>query len=234
MATFQILTNLPQATQDEIARIQGIASAQRTTPEANFLTARNDYLYNQILLRNSDSEIVLAQGHTLPTGLSGFAVGAYWTKSNATTGENANYQNIGTTSSASWKLVDGQVTAISLTSAQIKALNTTPITIVSAQGTDTTIIVDEIILKNTFVTTAYTGSNALEVRYTNGSGEKVTADFPNTFLNLVATGYSWVKSLATPVISVENSPIVLYVPTANPATGDGTITGLVKYHTVTL
>jgi len=234
MATFQVLTNLPASDQAEIARISAIASAQRTTPEANYLTSRADYLYNQILLRNEDDEVMLAQGRTLPTGLSGFAVGAYWTKSNATAGENATYQNIGTTTSASWKLVEGQVTAIALTSAQIKALFTTPISLIPAQGAGTLVIVDEIILKNTFVTTAYAGANALEFRYTNASGAKVSADIASTFINLVATGYAYVRGLVSQLTPVANSAIVVTVPTADPITGDGTISGFIKFHTVTL
>ena len=234
MATFQVKTDLPQATQAEINRISAIASAQRTTPEADFLTARSDYLYNQILLKDGDLNISIAQGRTLPTGLSGFAVGAYFIKSNATTGENSNYQNVGTTSSASWKLVDGQITAITLTSAQIKALSTTPITLVSAQGAGTLIIVDEIVLKNTYGTATYTGGNALEFRYTDASGAKVSADIASTFINLVATGYAYVRGLVTALTPVANAPIVVRVPTADPAVGDGVITGFIKYHVVTL
>lgn len=234
MATFQVKANLPQSSIDEINRISAIASAQRTSVEADFLTALSDYLYNQVILRDEDDNIQIAQGRTLPTGLSGFAVGAYFIKSNATTGENANYQNIGTTSSASWSLVGGQVTAITLTSAQIKALFTTPVTLVPAQGAGTLIIVDEIVLKNTYGTATYTGANALEFRYTDASGAKVSADIANTFINLVATGYAYVRGLVTALTPVANSPIVVRVPTADPAVGDGVITGFIKYHVVTL
>lgn len=234
MATFQVKTDLPKSSQAEIDRISAIASAQRTTPEANFLTALSDYLYNQKLLLDGDLNISMAQGRTLPTGASGFAVGAYFIKSNATTGENSNYQNIGTTTSAVWSLVGGQVTAITLTSAQIKALFTTPITLVPAQGAGITVIVDEIMLKNTYGTATYAGANALEFRYTGASGAKVSADIANTFINLVATGYAYVRGLVTQLTPVANAPIVVAIPTANPAVGDGVITGFIRYHTVTL
>lgn len=98
MATFQVLTDLPQADQAEIARIQAIASAQRNSVETAFLANRSDYLYNQVILRDGDSNITIAQGRTLPSGLSGFAVGA--TFINSSTG--AIFKNIGTTSSCSF------------------------------------------------------------------------------------------------------------------------------------
>lgn len=234
MATFQVKTDLPQSTQAEIDRISAIASAQRTTPEADFLTARSDYLYNQKLLLNSDSEIVIAQGRTLPTGLSGFAVGAFFIKSNTTAGENSTYQNVGSTTSAVWVQVAGNIAVVSLTSAQIKALSTTPVSLIPAQGSGKTIIVDDIFLKNTYGTATYTGGNALEFRYTDASGAKVSADIASTFINLVATGYASVKGVVTALTPVANAPVVVRVPTADPAVGDGTIAGYIRYHVESL
>lgn len=234
MATFQVLTDLPQTTQAEIARISAIASAQRSTPEANFLTARSDYLYNQILLKDGDLNIMIAQGRTLPTGLSGFSLGAFFIKSNTTTGENTTYKNLGSTTSATWVQVEGNIAVVSLSSAVIKALFTTPIELIPAQGAGKTIIVDDIFLKNTYGTATYTGANALEFRYTGASGAKVSADIANTFINLVASGYASVKGVVTALTPVANAPVVVAIPTANPAVGDGVITGFVRYHVVAL
>lgn len=234
MATFQVKTDLPQSTQAEIDRILAISSAQRSIPEANFLTARSDYLYNQILLKDGDLNIMIAQGRTLPTGLSGFSLGAFFIKSNTTSGENTTYQNLGSTTSASWVQVAGNIAVVSLTSAQIKALFTTPISLIPAQGAGKTIIVDDILLKNTYGTATYAGANALEFRYTDASGAKVSADIANTFINLVATGYASVKGVVTALTPVANAPIVVRVPTADPTTGDGTITGFIRYHVESL
>lgn len=234
MGIFKLKADLPQATQAEIDRIQAISSAQRTTPEANFLTNLTPYLYNEVILRNDADEIVIAKGRTIPDGDSGFAVGAFFTDEDAGSDTTVLYQNVGSSSSASWKAVGGQVDAISLSSAQIKALSTTPVSLVTAKGAGTVVIVDEIVLKNTYGTATYTGGNALEFRYTNASGAKVSADIASTFINLVATGYASVKGVVTALTPVANAPIVVRVPTADPAVGDGVITGFIRYHVVTL
>ena len=49
MAVFKQKTNLPQATQDEIDRIEAIDSGKRTTAEANFLTSLEPYRTNKVL-----------------------------------------------------------------------------------------------------------------------------------------------------------------------------------------
>lgn len=56
----------------------------------------------------------------------------------------------------------------------------------------------------------------------------------STFINLVATGYACVKAIITAFTPVANAPIVVRVPTADPAVGDGVITGFIRYHVVTL
>lgn len=236
MAIFKLKSQLPASTQAEITRVQAISSAQRTTVESDFLTALDPYLYNEVLLDNSAGEIMLAKGRTLPTGDSGFSVGAMFILENADANLNAIYQNVGTSSASVWVTVGAQILAISLTSAQIKALHTTPISIVSAQGAGKVIVIDEIVLKNTFNANAFAGANAIEARYTDGSGAKVTADFPSTgFINIASgSAYSINKSLATAVVGVANAPVVLAVPTADPTAGDGAITGFVRFHVVTL
>lgn len=234
MANFQVKSDLPIKTQQEIDRVLAIASAQRTTVEADFLTAIGDVIYNQKLLLNSDSQIVIAKGRTVPTGVAGFQTGAFFIKEDQTASMNPTYRNVGDATTSVWQQIEGSIALVSLTSAQIKALNTTPITLVSAQGAGKTVMVDEIFLKNTFNANAFAGSNALEFRYTDASGAKVTADIANTFINLSATGYASVKGVVTALTPVANAPIVVRVPTADPTAGDGAITGFVRYHVVTL
>lgn len=123
---------------------------------------------------------------------------------------------------------------LTLTSAQILALNTTPIALIPAPGAGYAISVLEAVAVLTFKTTAYTGTNDLNLNYTNGSGVAVTAAFPHaTFMNGGATNYYKVDSVANNVITA-NAAVVANVPTANPAAGDSTITIDVAFRVVAL
>lgn len=98
--TFAIKTDLPQKTQDEIDRIQAIASAQRTTTEAALLTSLAPYLTNEIIDRDADNLIIRAAGNTVPTGETGFKKGAIFIDKDAVAG--GLYQNTGDETSATW------------------------------------------------------------------------------------------------------------------------------------
>jgi hypothetical protein len=121
---------------------------------------------------------------------------------------------------------------VTLSSAQILALHTTPIALVAAPGSGKYISVDEIVATMNFGAAQYTGSNAVEFRYTNGSGAKVTGDAASAWLDLGST--SAVKVIAAAVTPVANAAIVAAVPTADPGAGDGTVTLDVSYRIVTL
>ena len=124
-----------------------------------------------------------------------------------------------------------QTEVVTFSSAQLLALHTTPITLVAAPGTGKTIIVDEVIWKTTYATSAYTGSNAIEIRYTDGSGSKVSADVPAAVLNISSGTQSYISRGAS-VAYTTNAAVVAVVPAADPAAGAGTATATVKYRIV--
>lgn len=104
MATFPIKTDLTIAEQEKMDALLAITSAQRTTSQAAWLAARLPYQTNAVIKVGVDGNILAASGLTLPTGLEGFAKGATFTKTDAT--GNGLYLNTGTSTTASWDLVD--------------------------------------------------------------------------------------------------------------------------------
>ncbi len=133
------------------------------------------------------------------------------------------------------------VRQVTLTSAQILTLHTTPVTLIPALGNtssatapNTIIIVEGITAKIYAGANAYTGANNLEFRYTNASGIKVTADIANTFINSASNAYAHVAGIITTFTPVSYSPIIVCVPTADPGAGNGNIVVSVKYRVISL
>ena len=114
MSTFELLSQLSKRDQKKILKILAIDSASRTSAEASFLAARLPYQDNEIVrygaktdLADESGLILEAEGNSLPTGYSGFKVGAFFRDLDKT-GNNL-YLNTGTITSAVWSLVGFQV-----------------------------------------------------------------------------------------------------------------------------
>lgn len=120
---------------------------------------------------------------------------------------------------------------ITITSAQVLALNTTPKELLAAPGAGFCYAIDSIYATIDFNSAAYSAStDALEIRYTNGAGAK-PAELSNTFLEAAADA----RELAQPasaIIPVENAAIVAVVPNADPTTGDSDIKVRVFYRVI--
>lgn len=105
---FKLKSQLPLATQKELERVLAIASGLRNSVEAAFLASiDNDYIYNEVIKRNAAGEITEAEGHTVPTGVSGYAKGGLFRDTDAADGVRALYENIGTNTDAEFDLVGG-------------------------------------------------------------------------------------------------------------------------------
>lgn len=123
---------------------------------------------------------------------------------------------------------------IALSSAQILALNSTPVSLIPAPGAGKVIIVENICLQMTTTATQYANGGALEFRYTNASGSKVTADIAAAVVTAAAgTSYTSVAGVTTSLTNVVNSAVVVNNATAPYITGNGTAILNIKYRVVT-
>jgi hypothetical protein len=123
---------------------------------------------------------------------------------------------------------------VNVPTASVLTLKDTPVVLVAAPGTGQLLVIEEIIAKLVFNSVAYTGANALEFRYTNGAGAKVSADIAAAFINTASgTGLAMVGGIDSSLAFVLNAAVVVAVPVANPAAGDSDILFTVTYHVVT-
>lgn len=125
------------------------------------------------------------------------------------------------------------VTTRTLTSAEILALNDTPISLIAAPGAGIGIVVDKIITSIDYVSAAYATNTTLVFSYTNGAGTKVCADI--TAL-LTATADKIVTSggIEANLVVTANAPLVVSASGGNPATGDSDVEVTVVYRLVTI
>jgi hypothetical protein len=122
----------------------------------------------------------------------------------------------------------GYITSVTLTSAQILALNATPITLLDAPGADKAWIVKSVTAIKP-AGTAYAGIAAgedLTLRYTNGSGAIASGFELTGFLDQTtkqvrhAYPQSAVGTVDPEITPVENAAIVAHILTGEIITGD--------------
>jgi hypothetical protein len=112
-----------------------------------------------------------------------------------------------------------------LTSAQIKALHSTPITIVPATAGKTTVVLG-VLYMLTFGTTDYTSGGTVTLQYHTGP-VAITTGIANTFFQGGATAYTTDSTI--PALAVQNNAVEVTAASGNFATGDSTVTVDVSY-----
>lgn len=120
-----------------------------------------------------------------------------------------------------------------LTSAQVLALFTTPISLVSAPGVWSAILVHRVTGAVDYNSAAYATNTTQEVRYTNGAGTKVSADFA-ALVTATADKFVSVGGIEANNVLTENAAVVVCNATGNPATGNSPVSFTVDYSIVTL
>jgi hypothetical protein len=124
---------------------------------------------------------------------------------------------------------------VNLAAADIIAMGTTPVSLIAAPGAGKITLVESITLKMVRTATAFTGGGALEFRYTDASGAKVTADIAASVVTTGGAGteYNSVAGVTTSLTPVANAAIVIRNATAAFADGTGTATVTLKYRVIT-
>lgn len=118
-------------------------------------------------------------------------------------------------------------TKVSLSSAQILALNTTPIELIAAPGSGKVIHLKDVVFNYTFVTTAYT-SNAGQVEYETFNDVLFSMSQLDDSASIIS------RSLSTHNELKENKGIEFTVLTSDPTLGDGTLDIYLIYEIITL
>jgi hypothetical protein len=124
---------------------------------------------------------------------------------------------------------------VALSSAQILALSATPVSLIPAPGAGKIVIVDSILFKMVRTATAYANGGALEFRYTDGSGAKVTADVAAALVTTggAGTAYAHVAGIEASITPVANAAIIVTNATAPYISGTGTAQVSIRYRIVT-
>ena len=124
----------------------------------------------------------------------------------------------------------GGISVTALTSANILALNATPITLVPAPGAGKCTFVNRIGFKMITTATGYANGGALEFRYTNASGTKVSADIAAGVVTAgAATSFTSVGGIEASLTGTVNAVICISNASAPFITGTGTAVVVVDY-----
>lgn len=126
-----------------------------------------------------------------------------------------------------------QTAVVPLNSAQILALNATPVSLIASPGSGKCIFVDNISFKMVTTATTYANGGALEFRYTNASGTKVTADIASAVITAAAaTSFTNVRGIEASLTGTAAAAITVSNATAPFITGTGAGVFVIDYHVV--
>lgn len=123
---------------------------------------------------------------------------------------------------------------VPLSAANIIAMGTTPVELIAAPAAGKLILVESITFKMVRTATAFTGGGAVEFRYTNASGAKVSADIAASVVTTGGAGteYNHVGGVIASFTPVAAAAIVIRNATAAFADGTGTAVVTIKYRII--
>lgn len=129
------------------------------------------------------------------------------------------------------------ITDVTLTAAQVKALNATPITLVAAPAAGTANVLLDVQFFLDYNSAAYAGIAAgedLAVRYTNGSGDILATIEATGFLDATADAFRFQTVVATSITPAAAAAIVLHMIAGEIITGDSPLKVRIRTRNITL
>lgn len=127
---------------------------------------------------------------------------------------------------------------VTVSSAELLALNASPKTLIAAPAAGKALILVAAELWLDFATTKYDGIAAgedLTIRYTDGSGALLATIETDPFLAAEADAFRYVEPTTTAAITpVAEAPLVLHLSTGEIATGDSPLKVRITYRELTL
>jgi hypothetical protein len=134
-----------------------------------------------------------------------------------------------------------QSATVAITSAQLLALATTPITLITTTASGTAIILDSMVFEMNPTSTTYTvaGAENIVIQYNNSTttGSIMSAVIPQSVITSGSAGYYYLTAtnVAGGLVVVPNTGITLGVTgNLNPTVGTGTAKVILNYYIVTL
>ena len=118
--------------------------------------------------------------------------------------------------------------SVSVSSAELLAINSTPKTLIAAQGVDQVIILHRAYCEYTYGTTTYAGDTTLVIEY-GGTAYKLSSDAFN--INATSSRYAIYSSvnISNSVDDLANKAAILTTASSDPTTGDGTFKIWLEY-----
>lgn len=127
---------------------------------------------------------------------------------------------------------------VTVSSAELLALNATPKQLVAAPGAGKALILVDAQLDLTYNSAAYAGIAAgkdLEIRYTNGAGQLVATVETTGFLDAAASAYRHIyPASAAAIVPADNAALVLDLAVGEITTGNSPLKLRVRYREITL
>lgn len=124
--------------------------------------------------------------------------------------------------------------SVAITAANFLALNTTPKSLVPAPGSGYIVIPNHFLFTMTRTGTAFANGGALEFRYTNASGAKVSADIAAAVVTTGGAGVELaaVGGIVSAITPVANAAVVVNAASADFITGTGTAVCRATYRVI--